>query len=149
MIAAGGALLHWHAVTVCHAETDGDTRHAGNRLDDAHQLRRPEGAAIVLETWREIGDAHLAAFAVRKFGHDDRGIAHIVRRGFNLIVEHHVGEAFFLVARQQPAKDRVAVIARQAPPQNPCVRIDQGGGTPIADHGDIEPVVRHAILNYS
>ncbi len=149
MIAAGRALFDRRAVPMRDAEADGDTRHAGDRLDDAHQLRRPVGAAEILEAWREVGDAHLAAFSVGQLSDDDGGVANIIRRGLDLVVEHHIGEAFFLVARQQPAKDRVAVIARQAPPQNSRVRIDQGGGAPIANHGDIEPVIRHAILIYS
>ena len=83
------------------AKADGDARRAGDRLDDADQLRRPVGAAVFLEARREIGDAHGRAIGVDQIGHHDGGVAHIVRARLDEAVEHHVGEAFFLVAGEQ------------------------------------------------
>ena len=50
------------------------------------------------------------------------------------------------VARQQAAEHRIAVIARQAPPQNAGIWIDQRSGPAIADHRDIEPMIGHAFF---
>src|SRR5512135_1124857 len=98
------------------AETDGYARHARDRLNDAHELRWPERAAIVVEARREVGDAHRPATTVNEFGHHDGGITHIIRAALDLSVEHYVGEAFFLIAGQQPAEHWVAVVARLTPP---------------------------------
>ena len=57
-------------------------------------------------------------------------------------VEHDVGEALLLVAREQPAEHRIAVEAREAPPHDARQRIDQRGGAAIADDGEIEVLLR-------
>ena len=75
------------------AEANGDARHAGDRLDDAHELRRSERAAIVVKARREIGDANRPAIAVDKLGHHDRRVAHVFRAGDDLIVD--AGNDFF------------------------------------------------------
>ena len=68
------------AIALGRPHPDGDARQSGNRLDDAHQLRRAKHAAEIAETRREIGDPHLSAVVVGQHGGDDGGVAHIFER---------------------------------------------------------------------
>ena len=99
-------------------EADGDARHATDRLNDAHELRRTKCAAIDLKAWREIGDAHRATILVDQFGRHDRSISNVFGTGVDLSVEHHIGEALVLIAGEQSAKNRIPVVTRQAPPHD-------------------------------
>ena len=95
-----------------------DARQAGDRLDDAHQLRRAEHAAELLEARREIGDPHRRAVVVGQNRRDQRRVAHVFRMRRDEPVEHDVGEALLFVAREQAAEHRIAVEAREAPPHD-------------------------------
>ena len=55
-------------------------------------------------------------------------------------VEHNVGKSFFLVLRQQAAKNGIAVESRNAPPDEPPRGIDERRGATIADHGEVQPL---------
>ena len=145
MIAAERAVRQRLAVIAGRPHPDGDARQAGDRLDDAIKLRRPEHAAELAETRREIGDPHFAAVAVGQDGGDDRGVADIFGMVLRHVVEHDVGESLFLPAGHQPAEDRIAVEARIAPPHDPRAWIDQRGGAAVADDREIEPVIDHAV----
>src|ERR1044072_3904806 len=57
-------------------------------------------------------------------------------------VKHDVGEALLLVAGEQAAEHRIAVVAREAPPHDPPERIDQRDGAAVADDGEIEVLLR-------
>ena len=149
MVAADGVLRERMAVVVRRAETDGDARQPGDRLDDPDELRRPEHAAELPEARREIGDADGAAVAVGQHGGDDRGVAQIFRLEIGHVVEHDVGESLLLVARQQAAEDRVAVEARKAPPHHARRGIDQRSRAAVADDGKIEPVIDHEAASAS
>ncbi len=97
----------------------------------------------MLEARRKIGDAYRAAIAVDELGHHDGGVAHVIRADLDLAVEHHVGEAFFLVTGQEPTEHGVAVVARQAPPHDAPARLDQSRGAAVADDGEVERGVGH------
>ena len=137
------------AVIVRRPEADGDARHAGDRLDHPHQLRRAEHAIEILEARREIGDATAAPFLVGQDRLDDRGVAHIGRLDIGQVVEHDVGEALLLVAGEQAAEDRIAVEARKAPPHEARAGLDQRGGAAVADDGEIESVIRHLTSSFT
>jgi hypothetical protein len=53
------------------------------------------------------------------------------------VVEDDVGKPLFLVAREQPAEDRIAVEAGIAPPHQTRGRIDERSRAPVADDGKI------------
>ena len=144
VIAAERAVRQRLAVIAGRPHPDGDARQAGDRLDDAIELRRPEHAAELAKARREIGDPDLAAVAVGEHGRDDRGIAHVFGLIVHHVVEHDVGKSLFLLARHQPAEDRIAVEARIAPPDDARARIDQCGGAAVADDRQIEPMIDHA-----
>src|SRR6185437_5205303 len=92
VVAARGARHDRLAVPMSGTETNGDTRHSGDRLDDANDLRRPECSAKNMETRCEIGDSHGATFIVDQLCNDDRRISYIVRPKLDLAIEHHVGK---------------------------------------------------------
>ena len=142
VIAAERTMRNWLAVIVGRPHPHGDPRQAGQRLDDAEQLRRPEHAAELAKARREIGDLDLAAVPVGEHGGDDRAVADIFGMIIHHVFEHDVGEAFLLPSRHQPAEDRIAVEARIAPPHDPRARIDQGGEPAVADDAEIEAVIR-------
>ena len=95
-----------------------DPRQAGDRLDDADQLRRPEHPAELTKPRGEIRDPHGAAVAVGEHGRDNSRVAQVVRLAVDHLVEHHVGKTLFLVAGQQPAESRIGVESGKAPPDN-------------------------------
>src|SRR5262249_4332102 len=80
---------------------------------------------------------------VGESGDDDRGVAQVLGLAVREIVEHDVGKALVLGAGDQAAEDRIAVVARRAPPDDPRLRIDQRRGPPIADPGQVEAEVPH------
>ena len=143
VVAAGRARNHRLTVAVGGAETNRDARHAADRLDDPHDLRRPKSAAKNLEARREIRDADGATFIIDQFGNDDRRVADVIRAGLDLAVEHHIGKTFFLVAGKQTAEYRVAVIARQTPPHDARGRLQQRRSAPVADDRQIKSVIGH------
>ena len=139
-------MLQRLAVAEGRPHADGDARQAGDRLDNAKQLRRPEHAAELAEARHEIGDPHLPALTIGEHGRDDRGVADIFGLKLRQIVEHDVGKSLLLRARQQPAEDRIAVEARIAPPHHARAGIDQSGRSPVPDDGQIQPVILHSGL---
>ena len=126
------------AVTRGRAEPDRDARQAGNRLDEAHELRRAEHAPVLFEARGKVGDPHGAALTIRQHGADHRGVAYVFGVRRHEAVEHDVGEPLLLVAGEQAAEHRIAVIAREAPPHDPRQRIDQRERAAVADHREIE-----------
>ena len=143
VVAAERALHERLAVVAGRTHPDGDARQAGHRLDDAKDLRRTKNATELAETRDKVGDFDFAALAIDQQRGDDRGVAHIFGLILRQVVEHDVGESFFLLAGQQSGEDRVAVEARIAPPDDPRTRIDQGSRPPVADDGKIQPMVFH------
>ncbi len=107
-------------------------------------LRWAKDAAELTEARDEIGDLDLAALVIGEDSGDDRRVAHIFGLKLRHVVEHDVGEALLLLAGHQPAKDRIAVEARIAPPDNPRTWIDQGGRPPVPDDGEVQPVILHS-----
>ena len=77
VVAADRMLRDRLAVIVGRPQADRDARQAGDRLDDAHELGRPEHAPVLAKARREIGDAHRGALAIRQHRRDDRGVAQI------------------------------------------------------------------------
>ena len=144
MIAAERTIRNRLAVIVGRPHSNGDARQAGNRLDDAKDLRRPKHAAELAKAGSEIGDLDLAAVTVGEHGAYDRAVADIFGSVFHHVLEHDVGKSFLLLSRHQPAEDRIAVEARIAPPYDPRARIDQGGQPAVADDPQIEPMIDRA-----
>src|ERR1700722_9757279 len=143
MVAADGMALERLAIVVRRSHPDGDARQAGDRLDDAKQLGRAKHAAELLEARREIGDAHRIAVSVGQTRRYDRRIAQIFRAHLGEAVEHHVGESLLLVAGEQPGKQRIAIEARKAPPDDARRGIDERRRAPVADEREVETVVGH------
>src|SRR6516165_10083934 len=143
VVAAERALRQRLAVVAGRTHPDGDAWQAGNRLDDAKDLRWTKNAAELTETRDEVGNSDFAALMIGQQRRDDRGVAHIFRLILRQVVEHDVGESLFFLAGQQPGEDRVAVEARITPPDDPRTRIDQGSRPPVADDGKIQPMVFH------
>ena len=96
------------------------------------------------EARREIGDPHFAAMAIGQLGANDRSIADVLRLEIRHVLEHYVGEPFFLLAGHQAAEDWVAIETRIAPPHDPRAWIDQRRGPAVADDGQIESMINHA-----
>ncbi len=143
VVAAHRMLPKRLAVAAGRPHPDGDARQAGDRLDDAKELRRPKHAAELVEARREVGDADRVAVPVGQVRAHDRRVAQILGVDVDNVVEQHVGEALLLVAGEQARKERIAVEARKAPPDDPRRWIDQRGRAPVADEGEVETVVRH------
>ena len=110
---------------------------AGDRLDDADQLRRAEDAAEIAEARREVGDLDRGAVFVGEHRRDDGRVALVVRRVIDHAVEHDVGESLLLIARDKAREHRIAVEARIAPPDETRSRLEQSGGLPVADDGEV------------
>ncbi len=145
MIAAERAVRQRLAVIAGRPHADGDARQAGDRLDDAVELRRPEHAAELAKARREVGDLDLAAAPVGQHGaRRSRVLRTYSRLKIHHVVEHDVGESLFLLARDQPAEDRIAVEARIAPPHDPRTRIDQRRHPAVADDAEIQAVIDHS-----
>ena len=125
MIAADGMMRERMAVMMRGTETDGNARQSGDRLDDPDELRRPENTAELPMARGKVGDADGAALLIGEHGGDDSSIAQIFRLKIDHSVEHDVGKSLLLVAREQAAKDRIAVKARIAPPHQACRGIDR------------------------
>src|SRR5215475_857191 len=106
------------------AKADSHARHSTDRLNDAHELRRPKCTAVNLETWREIRDTHRAAAAVDQFGRNNCSISHVFGTGLDLSLEHHIREALVFIAGEQPAENRIAVVTRKTPPHDARGRIE-------------------------
>src|SRR5262245_5698395 len=104
VIAADRMVSKRMSVVMGRAEADGDPRQTRNRLDDADNLRRPEHAAELAKTWREIGNADGGALAVGQNRYDDRRVAPIFRAEVRRLVEDDVGKTFLLVSRQETAE---------------------------------------------
>ena len=124
-------------------KTDGDTRGAADRLDDPHQFRRPIDPSELFEPRRKIGDPHRPACTIPQDRGHDGGVPDILRFALDQLIEDDVGEALLLIAGQQPAKDRIAVITREAPPHDTRCRIEECRRAAVADHGEIESVIAH------
>ena len=122
---------------------DGYARQAGDRFDDAIELRRPEHPSELAKARDKIGDPHLAAMAIGEHGGDDGGIAHIFGMKFRHVVEHDVGKSLFFLSRNEPAEDRIAVKARIAPPDQSRAWIDQCGRSAVPDDRKVQPVICH------
>ena len=142
VIAAERALHVGLAVARGRTEADGDARQAGDRLDDAHQLRRAVRAAELLEARREVRDAHRSAVAIGEHGGDQRGVAHVFGMRRDQPVENDVGEALLLIAGEQPAEHGIAIETREAPPHNAAERIDQRDCAAVSDDGKIKVLLR-------
>ena len=134
------------AITMGRTEADRDPRHPADRLDDADELRRTEGAAVNLKARREVGDADGAALVVDQLRDNGRGITDVVRSRLDLAFEKNIGEALLIVAREQSAEHGIAVVARQAPPHDARRRIEQCRSSTIADDRKIESVICHAAV---
>ena len=110
-------------------------------------MRKSCGGRKTRPNWRKRGTKSvmrtLPPCAIGQHGRNDRRVAQIFGLILRHVVEHDVGEALLLLARQQSAEDRVAVEARIAPPDDPRARIDQCGRAPVADDGKIQPMVFH------
>src|SRR5439155_27322947 len=78
-----------------------------------------------------------------------RRIAQILRLVVDHSVEHHVREPLLLVARDQAAEDRVAVEAGIAPPHQARLGVDKRSRAPVADDGEIEPMIGHEAASAS
>src|SRR5215510_1390263 len=128
------------------ANADGDTWQPGDRLDHADELRWAERAAELIEARGEIGDSDSCSLAVTHLGRDNRGVAHVFRLDLDAAVQNDVRESLLLPARQQPAKDRITVEARKAPPHDARGGIDKRSGAPIANHGEVQSVLGHGSL---
>ena len=141
VIAAERAVRQRLAVIAGRPHPDGDARQAGDRLDDAVELRRPEYAAELAKARREVGDPHLAAVVVGQHGaRRSRCCAHI-RIEIPPCRRARRRRSPFPPPRHQPAKDRIAVEARIAPPHDPRARIDQSGRAAVADDREIKAVI--------
>src|SRR5262249_13857283 len=138
MIAAGRARLHRFAITVCRAEANGNARHSLYRFNDTNELRWTKRAAVYLESRRKICDADRVAFVIGQLGHHDGGISYVVRSRLDLALEPHVRKSLVLVTGDQPAKHRIAVITRQAPPYDSRGRIEQCRRAAIANDCKIQ-----------
>jgi hypothetical protein len=77
VIAAHG-VLSWLPIVVRWANSDRDARQAGNGLDNANELRRPKGAAELIEARRKIRDPDRGAVPIAHDGGDDRRIASVL-----------------------------------------------------------------------
>ena len=146
VIAAERTLLNRPSIIGGWTHPDGDAGKAGERLDNADQLRRPEHAAELAEARREIGDPDRAVFLVGQDGGYDRRIALVVRREVGEVLQHDIGESLFLIARHKAREHRIAVEAREAPPDQARGGVEQRRRLPVADHGKIEPEILHGPL---
>ena len=142
VVAAERTLGDRLAVAVRRPHADGDARQARHRLDDPHQLRRPErcgrklrkrGAKSVMRTappWRSVSTVETMA---------------VLRRYSDWLATMPSSttseKPFSSSPATQPAEHRIAVEARIAPPHQAARRLDQRGGAAVADDGKIEPVV--------
>ena len=93
-----------------------NSREAGNRFDNADELRWPEDTVELAKTWREVRDSHGCILAISQDGGNDRGVALVVRREVNHPIEDDIAKSLFLVAGQQAGKNRIAIQTRVAPP---------------------------------
>jgi hypothetical protein len=146
VIAADRFERHRDSVSAGRPETNGYPGHSGDWLDDSDQLRWTEGPVIRTKSRRKIGNLDRSALAIGQDGRNDGGVAQIVGRKVDHAVQNDVAKALFLIARQQPAKYRVAVEAREAPPDEPRRRLHQSGRTAVTDDRQIEPEVVHCRL---
>src|SRR5882757_90485 len=111
MVGADRHLGRRLAVVESRPDADGHPRQPCDWLDPPDELRRTEDAFVAAEARHEIGDAHGAAALVAQNGFDDSGIADIGRLMLDDAIEQHVAKALFLVAGNQPGKNRIAVEA--------------------------------------
>ena len=119
VIAAERTLLNGLPIVGGWTYPDGDAGKSSDRLDNPDQLRRAEHAAKLAKARRKIGDPDRAAFLVGQEGGHDRGIALVIGCEVGHFLEHDIGEALFLIARHKAREHRIAVEAREAPPDQP------------------------------
>ena len=120
------------------AHAQGDLGHAFDGLDQPTQLRWPVDFAVLQEARGEVGDAHRTAAVVTQHGGDDRGVALVIGDAADLVLQYDVGEAFLVVAGQQPGEHRVAVEVRVAPPDQSRLRADQSSHPAVADQAQLQ-----------
>ena len=141
MIAAARDLGRRRSPLPARADDEANPRVADQGSHPTHDLGRPEGAVAVEETRAEVDDFDALARGVEKPRSNDRR-ARVVgllraRESFQLDAEDAVLRRAGGVAEQR-MKDRIAVEARHAAPDDGGALVDQGADRAIADQGKIQ-----------
>ena len=126
------------AVIVGRPHSDRDPRNAGHRLDPPDDLRRTERSLVEHEPRSEIRDAQRCAVAAGQDRLDDRRVSQVVRIDAPQVIDDDVAESLLLVARQQAREHRIAVEAREAPPDDARLAVDKCGDATVPDEGKVE-----------
>jgi hypothetical protein len=123
------------------ADDEANPRVADQRPHPTHDLGRPERAVAVEEARAEIDDFDALAGGVEKPRSNDRGarVVGLLRacEPFQLDAEHTALRRAGGVAEQR-MKDRIAVEARYAAPDDGGALVDQGADRAVADQGKIQ-----------
>ena len=134
-------LRSFAAVIYAGADTDGDTRAAGDPADDADDRRGREQPVVHREAGSEVDDLDDIMGIVAEPGDEYGRVAFVILVGLPDFFEADVNESgffFLFVGIQQVTADGIAVESGITPPDNAGVSVNQCTGAGIADQAEFQ-----------
>ena len=135
-------VLAFRATVVgCGFDANADVRPSPDRPHLAHQQLGTKQCTVLLEAWAEIGDLDAAALRVVEARDEYRRVGEVLLLGSDRPLQLDGERADFVarrVAREQRAKNRVAIETWEAAPRDGALSVYQCADAAVAEEREVE-----------